>query len=185
MSDNTAKEDGIPIQEPGEINEYGGQVKLRIPKSMRNQYRWNGTTVENENGGKGCIKVFLYILLTAVVLFVGLLAIFLVSVTGIGDFYVGDFYIPVIMISVICILVFMFLHLFHFVTSKKMKRIWLIFLSLIMVSCAIYESRNAYYRSISRIRESDVDLSLYASCAENTQAAALDTVSLLRSMSTG
>ncbi|HCC51968.1 MAG TPA: hypothetical protein DEQ30_07865, partial [Porphyromonadaceae bacterium] len=92
------------------------------------------------------MKYFLYILLVAIVLFVGFWAIIIVSLSGIGKFYV-----PFIFISAILLLVFAFLHIFHFVASKKMKKIWLLFLSLMLVSCAIYEGRNAYDRSILRV----------------------------------
>lgn len=120
------------------------------------------------------MKYFLYILLVAIVLFVGFWAIIIVSLSGIGKFYV-----PFIFISAILLLVFAFLHIFHFVASKKMKKIWLLFLSLMLVSCAIYEGRNAYDRSILRVREQDVDLSLYAPFDTNTLAVKLDTLSIL------
>ena len=119
------------------------------------------------------MKYILYILLIAVVMFVGFCAIVIVSFAGIGKFYV-----PLIIISSILLLVFTFLHLFHFVSSKKMRKIWLFFLSLIIVSCAIHESRNAYDRSIIRVRESGVN-NLYVSYAENTRAVYLDTLSTL------
>ena len=61
-----------------------------------------------------------------------------------------------------------------------MKKIWLIFLSLIMLSCAIHEGRNAYNRSILRVREGTVDLDLYAPNAKNTRAVYLDTLSTLK-----
>jgi len=120
------------------------------------------------------MKYILYILLIAVVLFIGFWAILIVSFGGIGKFYV-----PLIITSAILLLVFTFLHLFHFVSSKKMKRIWLIFLSLIIASCAIHEGRNAYDRSILRVREGGVNLNLYAPYAENTRAVDLDTLSTL------
>ena len=121
------------------------------------------------------MKYVLYILLIAVVLFVGFCAIIIVSFAGIGKFYV-----PLIVISGILLLTFTFLHLFHIISSKKMKRIWLIFLSLIIVSCAIHEGRNAYDRGILRVREGNVNLDLYAPNAKNTRAVDLDTLSLLR-----
>ncbi len=120
------------------------------------------------------MKYILYILLIAVVLFVGYVAVIIAAFAG-----TGKFYIPVIIISGILLLVFTFLHLFHFVTSKKMKKIWFIFLSSIIVSCAVYEGRNAYDRNIFRVRERSVDLNLYAPYAENTRAAVLDTLSTL------
>ena len=120
------------------------------------------------------IRTILYILLIPVVLFVGFWALVIVSFAGIGKFYV-----PLIIISAILLLLFTFIHLFHFVSSKKMKRIWLIFLSLLIVSCAIHETRNAYDRSFLRVREGGVNLNLYAPYAENTRAVDLDTLSTL------
>jgi phosphate transport system substrate-binding protein len=93
---------------------------------------------------------------------------------------VGDFYFYVIMISGILLLVFTFLHLFRFVKPKKMKTLWLVFVMLTAVSCAIREGWMAYDRSIVRIRERNVDLDLYAPFAENTLVAVLDTPSTLK-----
>jgi len=121
------------------------------------------------------IKIILYILLIAVVLFIGFCAIIIVAFGGIGDFY-----IPVIIISAILLLLFTFLHLFHFVSSKNMKRVWLIFLSLLIVSCAIDESKNTYARNILRVSEGNVNLDLYAPYVKNTRAAVLDSLSTLR-----
>ncbi|MDR0770421.1 MAG: substrate-binding domain-containing protein [Burkholderiales bacterium] len=103
------------------------------------------------------------------------MAILIVSFAGAGKFYV-----PLIIAGGALLLAFAFLHLFHFVASKKMKKIWLIFLSLMVVSCAVHEGRNAYDRSITRMREGNVDLKLYAPYAENTRAAALEGASTLR-----
>ena len=121
------------------------------------------------------MKYILYVLLVAVVLFVGFCAIVIVSLSGIGKFYV-----PLITISGILLLVFSFLHLFQFISSKIMKRIWLIFLCLIMVSCAIHEGRKTYDRSILRVREGSVQLNLYAPHEKNTRAVRLDTLSTWR-----
>ena len=85
-----------------------------------------------------------------------------------------------IIISGILLLIFMLLHLFHIVTSKKMKKIWLIFSSLLIVSCAVHEGRNAYDRSIFRVREGAVNLNLYAPYAKDTKAVVLDTLSSLK-----
>ena len=120
------------------------------------------------------MKYILYILLIAVVLFAGFVGVVIVSFAGDGKFYV-----PLIIISAVLLLIFAFLHLFRIVSSKKMKRIWLIFLSLIVVSCAIHESIIAYDRSILRVREGGVKLSLYAPYAENTRAVVLDALSTL------
>ena len=120
-------------------------------------------------------KILLYILLVFVILFVGFFAILIVSFSGSGNFYV-----PVILITGISLLIFTLLHLFHFVSSKKMKKVWFIFLSLLVVSCAVYEGRNAYDKSILRVREASVDLRLYAPFAENTKAVVLDTLSTLK-----
>ena len=110
-------------------------------------------------------KFILYALLLIGVLFIGFWSIIIVSFGGIGKFY-----IPVIIISGISLLTFTFLHLFKIVTSKKMKKIWLIFLSVLIVPCGIHEGRNAYDRSILRVREGSVDLNLYAPFEKNTKA---------------
>ena len=124
------------------------------------------------------MKKFLYILLVIVVHFVSILAMGIMALVGKGEFYV-----PLIWICALLFLVFTFLHLFHVVSSIKMKRIWLIFVSLIVFSCITYEiinaSINAYDRSFIRVREGDIDLSLYAPFAENTRAVVLDTLSTL------
>lgn len=49
-----------------------------------------------------------------------------------------------------------------------------------LVSCAIHEGRSAYDRSILRVRERNVDLSLYAPFGRKTLAVKLDTLSTLR-----
>lgn len=123
------------------------------------------------------MKYILYTILVGSALFsISICAIILVSFGGIGKFY-----IPFIYISAILLFVFSFLHFFHFVSSRKMKRIWLIFLSLMIVSCAIHEGRNAYDRSFIRVRDRNVDLSLYKyePHTENTRAVVLDTLSTL------
>ena len=60
-----------------------------------------------------------------------------------------------------------------------MKKVWLIFLSSIIVSCAVHEGKQAYDRSILRVREGNVNLRLYAPYAENTRAVILDTLATL------
>lgn len=115
------------------------------------------------------LRVILYVLLIAAVLFIGFCAIIIVSFAGTGKFYV-----PVIIISGISLLVLTLLHLFHFVKSKNIKIAWLSFLSLFVVSCAIHEGLNAYDRSIPRVHEGNVDLHLYAPHTKNTQAVILD-----------
>ena len=122
-------------------------------------------------------KVVLYILLVAAVLFFGYVGLVLVVLVGGGN---AKFYVPVIMIGSISLLVFAFLHWFHVVSSKKMKRIWIGFLCLVGVSCAIHEGWNAYDRSILRVREGSVDLRLYAPHETNTRAVDLDTLSSLK-----
>ncbi|GHV31075.1 hypothetical protein FACS1894177_04830 [Bacteroidia bacterium] len=103
------------------------------------------------------------------------MALIIVSFAGIGKFYV-----PVIIISGISLLVLVLLQMFHFVKSKKMKIAWTIFLSLLVVSCGVYEGRNAYDRSITRVREGDVNLNLYSPFADNTKAVILDEPSSLK-----
>ena len=61
-----------------------------------------------------------------------------------------------------------------------MKKIRLIFLSLLIISCTVHESRNVYDISVSRVSEGNVNLNLYAPHAKNTQAAVLDTLPALR-----
>jgi phosphate transport system substrate-binding protein len=60
-----------------------------------------------------------------------------------------------------------------------MKKIHLLFLLLLLASCAIHKVRNAYDSTILRVRQ-DVDLRLYAPFGANTLAAKLDTASTLR-----
>jgi phosphate transport system substrate-binding protein len=121
------------------------------------------------------LKVFGYIVLIPIVLFIGYWAIIIVSLLGIGKFYV-----PVIIISGISLLVLVLLQLFHFVKSKYMKSAWIIFLSLLIVSCGIHEGRNAYDRNILRIREGYVNLNLYSPYSKNTKAVILDEPSSLK-----
>ena len=120
-------------------------------------------------------KIILYIILVAFVLFIGFCATIIVLFAG-----VGKFYFPVIVISAVLLLTFTLLHLFNIVTSRKMKKAWLMFLSLLIVSCAIYEGRNAYDRSIFRVREGSLDLSLYSPFTQNTKAVVLDTLPVLK-----
>lgn len=121
------------------------------------------------------LKIVLYIFIVAALLFIGYLALIIVSFAGIGKFYV-----PVIIISGISLLVLVLLQMFHFVKSKKMKIAWTIFLSLLVVSCGVYEGGNAYDRSITRVREGDVNLNLYSPFADNTKAVILDEPSSLK-----
>ncbi|GHS93885.1 hypothetical protein FACS1894207_1100 [Bacteroidia bacterium] len=121
------------------------------------------------------LKIVLYIFIVAALLFIGYLALIIVSFAGIGKFYV-----PVIIISGISLLVLVLIQMFHFVKSKKMKIAWTIFLSLLVVSCGVYEGRNAYDRSITRVREGDVNLNLYSPFADNTKAVILDESSSLK-----
>lgn len=121
------------------------------------------------------LKIVLYIFIVAAVLFIGFWAILITSFAGTGQFYV-----PVIIISGISLLVLVLLQMFHFVKSKKMKIAWITLLSLMIVSCGIHEGRNAYDRSITRVREGDVNLNLYAPYAKNTKAVTLDEPSLLK-----
>ena len=60
-----------------------------------------------------------------------------------------------------------------------MKKIGLIFISLLTVSCGIFKS-NAPKDGILRLRDRDVNLNLYAPFAKNTKAAVLDSLSALK-----
>ncbi|MDR1003642.1 MAG: substrate-binding domain-containing protein [Prevotellaceae bacterium] len=120
------------------------------------------------------MKYILYTVLVVIALFVGYWTIIIVSLVGIGKFYV-----PFISIGVVILLICVYLNMFHIISSKKMKKIWLTFLSLMLASCAIHEVRSAYDRRILRVRQS-VNLGLYAPFGTNTLAAKLDTASTLR-----
>jgi phosphate transport system substrate-binding protein len=119
-------------------------------------------------------KIVLYLILAGVVLFAGFYAYLIALFIG------SRFYPPVILGSGILILTFTFLHMFRFIASKKMKKLWLLFFSCLTVSCAVHEGRNAYDRNILRIRESGVDLRQYAPHAENTRAVTLNAPATLR-----
>jgi phosphate transport system substrate-binding protein len=121
------------------------------------------------------LKIILYLFIVAAVLFIGFWAIIIASFAVSARFYV-----PVIFFSGISLLVLVLLQMFHFVKSKKMKIAWITFLSLLVVSCGVYEGRSAYDRSIARIREGDVNLYLYSPYAKNTNAVTLDEPSTLK-----
>ena len=120
------------------------------------------------------IKVILYLLIVLIVGFVGFWMLIIAIFAGIGKFYA-----PVILITSIILLVLILLGMFRLMASKKLKMLWISFLSLLFVSCGIHEIRNAYDRSFLRIRDS-VDLSLYAPFADNTLAVSLEETSTLK-----
>ena len=69
--------------------------------------------------------------------------------------------------------------MFHLMISKKLRILWIIFLSLLLVSCGVYEIRNAYDRSILRVSDT-VNLNLYAPFVNNTMAVSLEETSTLK-----
>jgi phosphate transport system substrate-binding protein len=121
------------------------------------------------------LRIVLYVFIVVAVLFIGFLAIIIVSFAGSASFYV-----PLIVISGISLLTLILLHLFHHVKSKNMKIAWVTFLSLVMLSCAVHEGINAYDRSIPRVREGSVDLDTYAPYAQDTKAVLLGEPSTLK-----
>ena len=116
------------------------------------------------------LRILSYMLIFAATLFVGFWLMLMVSFAGTGDFYV-----PIIIIGTFVFLILVLFQLFHLVKSKIMKKLWIAFFSLLFVSCGIYEARNAYDRSILRIRENAVNMSLSAPFADNTKAVSLET----------
>ncbi|MDR2207676.1 MAG: substrate-binding domain-containing protein [Azoarcus sp.] len=121
------------------------------------------------------MKTAIYLLLAVAFLHVSIFAYVIAKFTGNGKFYT-----PFIIINCFLLLLFTFLHMFRFVTSKKMKKAWFIFLSLSIASCGINEGIKAYDRSFIRIREGDVNLKQYSPFEENTRAAVLGDLSTLR-----
>ena len=121
------------------------------------------------------LRILSYMLIVAATIFIGFWAIIIVAIAG-----AGDFYIPVIIVGCVLLLILILFQLFHLVKSKIMKKLWIAFFSLLFVSCGIYEARNAYDRSIPRIRENAVNMSLYAPFADNTKAVSLEEISTLK-----
>ena len=124
---------------------------------------------------KIALKILFYAIIFATTLFIGFCLIFMTSFAGTGDFYV-----PIIIIGTFVFLILVLFQLFHFLKSKIMKIAWIGFFSLLFISCGIYEGRNAYDRSILRIRENTVDLNLYAPFVDNTKAVLLETSATLK-----
>ena len=127
------------------------------------------------NNEKFALKIVLYLLIVAATLFIGFCLLFMVAFAGTGDFY------PiVVLISVFLLLVLIMFQMFLLKKSKYMKRAWIGFFSLLLVSCGIHEGRNAYDRNILRIQENAVDLNLYAPFVDKTKAASLAETSTLK-----
>lgn len=65
--------------------------------------------------------------------------------------------------------------------NRKVARItWIFLLVAITASCAIYEGKNAYDKSVLRIRESGVDLNLYTPFQNDGRVASLNSASTLK-----
>ena len=92
---------------------------------------------------------------------------------------VGKFYAPVIIVGGVVLLILILLQMFNLMISKKLRILWIIFLSLLLVSCGVYEIRNAYDRSILRVSDT-VNLNLYAPFVNNTMAVSLEETSTLK-----
>jgi len=63
---------------------------------------------------------------------------------------------------------------------KVKKKIWLVLLSLTIMSCSVHKGKISEDRHILRVREGGVNLYLYAPYAKNTRVVILDTLSTLR-----
>ena len=120
------------------------------------------------------IKVSLYLLIVAIVGFVGfwmlLFALFSASM---------KFYVPVIIAGGVILLILTLLQMFRLMISKKLKILWISFFSLLLVLCGIYEINKAYHKSFLRIRTS-VNLKLYTPFADNTMVVSLEETSTLK-----
>jgi phosphate transport system substrate-binding protein len=79
----------------------------------------------------------------------------------------------------VALLIYVYFNMFHIISSKTMKKIYLTLSLLMLASCAIHKVSSSYDRSILRVRQS-VNLRLYAPFGAKTLAAELDTTSTLR-----
>jgi len=121
------------------------------------------------------LKIALYLIIAVVLLYVGFLA-FIVA----GFATDGVFYMYVAFFGTLSLLALIFIQLFRIGKSKIRKIAWFSFLAVFLVSCGIHEALNAHDRSILRIGENNVDLTLYAPFAENTKAVSLEEKSILK-----
>ncbi len=121
-------------------------------------------------------KSIIYLFVVIMALFVGFFMLVIVAFSGEEKFYV-----PYILIGGALFLILLFLQMFRLKKNKKrMRTIWIIFIVVMVTSCAVYEGKNAYDRSIPRVREGNVDLSLYEPFGEGTKAVDLGEPSTLK-----
>ena len=121
-------------------------------------------------------KIILYLIIVTIIFFLGFYGIIIASLLGNDEFYT-----PFIFFGGLSLLILSLLQILKLVKNKKrMRAAWIIFFGLIVISCTVYEGLKAYDRNILRIRERNVDLSLYASFQTNTKAAILDEPATLK-----
>ena len=91
------------------------------------------------------IKVILYIFTLIIVIWGEAFMVIAASFSGNGEFY-----IPVVIIGCIMLPVLIFIQMYHLMTPKKRKLLWISFFFFLLVSCSVYEIFKAYNRSLLR-----------------------------------
>ena len=121
------------------------------------------------------LKAFLYLFILIATFYVGFGLVFVAAFSGTAEFYA-----PVVIVGGLSLLFLIFCQMFCIMNSKKRKIGWISFFSLLLVSCGIYEGRNAYDRSILRISEGSVNLYQYTPFSKGTKAVLLEEASNLK-----
>lgn len=114
------------------------------------------------------MKAFVVTILILGYSFVGFIATIMAALSRDAEFYV-----PFIPITTIGLIIITSLAIYGKMKNRKTKISATIFISLCVISVAIYEGYQAYVGSLEIVSTQDVDLSVYQPFAENTKAVSL------------
>lgn len=115
------------------------------------------------------MKAFVVTILILGYSFVGFIATIMAALSRDAEFYV-----PFIPITTIGLIIITSLAIYGKMKNRKTKISATIFISLCVISVAIYEGYQSYVGSLEIVSTQDVDLSVYQPFAENTKAVSLE-----------
>ena len=92
----------------------------------------------------------------------------------------NSFYAILILIVYPILFILIPMSLFYHLNKKVARISWISLIGAVVLSCSIYEGKNAYDKSVLRIRENGVDLNLYAPFQNGGRVASLDAPSSLK-----